>query len=275
MLLTQAPSDARVRLVDTHVHLDRCAHEGSSETPWARAQQLGVVAALAVGVAPGEWDATIAAARAARGVSIALGIHPQVVPSLDDDALARALSALPDRLRACSAVAIGECGLDLPAGDLDRQRRALLAQLDVARACHLPVSLHVFRAHPAMLELLRDLGPLPAGGVVHSYSGSAELVRSYLAAGLSISFAGAITRSNARKPLLAARAVPPEHLLIETDAPYQPAGPDARDRKEGGPGDLPQILAALAAARGDDPNALAETTTANALRIYRGLQPTR
>jgi TatD DNase family protein len=123
--------------------------------------------------------------------------------------------------------------------------------------------------HGPALSLLREFGKLPAGGVVHSYSGSAELVRDYLKLGWSFSFAGAVTRSNAKRPLDAARAVPLEHLVVETDAPFQPTGADARDRKRGDPADLRQVVEALAIARGVDVEELAGRTTANARRIFR------
>ena len=254
-------------LIDTHVHLD-AAPLGGDQASWNDARAAGVVAAITVGVSPSTWGRAIEIARARKGVSIALGIHPQVVPELDDAAIRRALDELPSLLRGCDAVAIGECGLDAPAGDLERQRTTLRSHLELARALSLPISLHVYKAHGAAVALLRDFGALPAGGVAHSYSGPPELVRAYLDAGLSISFAGAITRSNAKRPLAAARAVPRDRLVIETDAPFQPAGADARDRKHGSPADLPAILAALAAARGDDEDELAEVTTANARRIF-------
>jgi TatD DNase family protein len=127
----------------------------------------------------------------------------------------------------------------------------------------------VFRVHGPALQLLKEFGKLSAGGVVHSYSGSAELVRDYLKLGWSFSFAGAVTRSNAKRPLDAARAVPLEHLVVETDAPFQPTGADARDRKRGDPADLPQVVDAIARARGLDPEELAARTTENARRIFR------
>jgi TatD DNase family protein len=255
-------------VIDTHVHLDADAFEDAAAV-WSEAQRAGVEAALAVGVDPDTWQHTIAVARALPDVSIALGIHPQAVPHHDDAALDRALAELPDLLTQTGAIAIGECGLDGPAGDLERQKRILRAHLAIARELSLPISLHVFRMHGPALELLREFGKLPASGVVHSYSGSAELVRDYLTRGLSFSFAGAVTRSNAKRPLDAARAIPLDHLVVETDAPFQPTGADARDRKRGDPADLPQVVEAIARARGIDPEELATRTTENARRIFR------
>jgi len=255
-------------MIDTHVHLDADAF-GDAASVWSDAQRAGVEAALAVGVDPDTWDHTIAVARALPNVSIALGVHPQVVPHHDDAALDRAVARLPQLIESTRAIAIGECGLDGPAGDLERQQRVLVAHLALARDLELPISLHVFRVHGPALKLLREFGKLPAGGVVHSYSGSAELVRDYLKLGWSFSFAGAVTRSNAKRPLDAARAVPLEHLVVETDAPFQPTGADARDRERGEPADLPRVVEALARARGIDPGELAARTTENARRIFR------
>jgi TatD DNase family protein len=265
-------------LVDTHAHLDDPAlgdAPGRLEARWNAAHAVGVVAALAVGVAPSSWARTVAIARALPGVGTALGIHPQVVPELDDATVDAALAALPDRLRDAGAAAVGECGYDGGYPDRERQLRVLRAHLAIARAMQLPVSLHVFGpgAHGTVLGLLRETGALPAGGAVHGYSGSAELVREYVRFGLCISFAGSVTRSNARRPLVAARAVPLDHLLVETDAPFQPAGADARDRRLGEPADLPQIVAAIAQARAEPLATLAAATTRNALRTFPQLSP--
>ncbi len=254
-------------LVDTHVHLDVAP---LGEGAFAPARALGVLTAITMGVRPESWAETVRVARREE-VDHALGIHPQLVPELDDTKVDEALHALPRLLRETGAAALGECGLDRPSGDLERQERILLAQLAIARDVGLPISLHVQGAHGEMVRILRGMKPLPAGGVAHSFSGNAELVRDYLAAGLCISFAGGVTRSNAKKPLVAARAVPLDRLVVETDAPFQPAGADARDRKFGEPTDLRAIVTALALARGEDEARLATATTENALRVFPSL----
>jgi len=251
---------------DTHVHLEHPAL-GAPRLTWERARAAGVDRLLAVGVGPATWSETVAAADVI-GVDVALGIHPELVPELDDATLDAALAALPARLVDARAIAVGECGLDGPSGDLDRQIAVLRAHLRIARELSLPVCLHVFRVQERALAVVREAGPLPAGGVVHSYSGSAELVRNWARLGFSFAFGGALTRSNARRPQLAARAVPDELLLAETDAPFQPAGEDARDRAHGEPADLPLVLAAIAAARGVDPATIVALTDANAQRLF-------
>jgi TatD DNase family protein len=125
--------------------------------------------------------------------------------------------------------------------------------------------LHALRALDPLLALLRE-EPLPAGGVLHSYSGSAEQVAPLAALGLHFSFAGAVTHERARRPLRAARAVPPERLLVETDAPDQTPRPH-RGRNE--PALLPGIAAALAAAVGLSTAELDARTSRNARALFR------
>jgi TatD DNase family protein len=100
---------------------------------------------------------------------------------------------------------------------------------------------------------------------MHSYSGPPELVPVYAALGLTFSFAGPVTYENARKPVAAARAVPAELLLAETDAPDQaPAG--HRGRSE--PAFVAAVVAGLARARGRDPADIAALTAENACRLF-------
>lgn len=257
-----------IALVDTHVHLDVAPLDARA---WQSARDVGVVAALTMGVDPKQWPRTIELARALHGVKHALGIHPQAIPELDDDAIDLALDVLPDLIESTGAVAVGECGLDAPSQHVDRQTRVLRRHFEIAKTLKKPVCLHVFKIHGPMVDLLREIGPLPSGGVVHSYSGSAELVKAYVEANLCVSFAGSITRSNAKKPLLASRAVPDDRLLVETDAPYQPAGDDARDRSHGAPSDLRAVVEAVARARDATVEEIAALTTANARRVFPGL----
>ena len=194
---------------------------------------------------------------------LAFGAHPQVVPVLDDDEW----GALGDgRLAAAlaGAVAVGECGLDRKTGDHDAQERALRLQIAVARELRLPLLVHVLGAHDVAPRILRDAGAAAVGGILHSYSGPAELVPVYRDLGFGFSFAGPVTYRNARRPLEAARAVPDELLLAETDAPDQ--APEGHRGGRCEPAMVADVIAGLAAARGVSAEAIATLTTANARR---------
>jgi TatD DNase family protein len=147
---------------------------------------------------------------------------------------------------------------------LPLQERAFRAQLAFARDHQLPVVLHVLRAHNRGLEILKQDG-VP-GGVLHSCSASADQVREYLRLGLYISFAGTVCNPNARKVHDAARAVPSERLLVETDAPFQTPLPHRPAQNE--PAFLVAIVDALAKIRGERPELLAQQTDTNARRLF-------
>jgi TatD DNase family protein len=267
------------RLVDSHCHLDFDAFDDDRRAVLRRAADIGIDALVVPGVSPKQWRALPSFLDRHGGGPVALaaavGIHPMIVPELTDSELDAALGALPEAAREAGAVAIGECGLDglvakRPGGDLERQRRAFRGQLDVARRLGLPVMLHVFRAQADALRVLAETGPLSAGGVVHSYSGSAELVPRWLAQGLHLSFAGSVTRPGAKRPRAAAAAVPPDRLLCETDGPDQT--PHAAPTRRNEPAYLSRIIDALAEARGTSPARVGELTARNARTLF-GLSP--
>lgn len=222
-------------MLDSHCHFDASRFDPDRDACEERARAVGVDRVLVPGVSEDQW-ATLRQEAPRRGWLFALGTHPRVLPT--------SLAVPRDLSGAC---AIGECGLDrgVPVA-MDVQERVLEAHLAVAREAGLPVLLHCVRAHDRLVPLLRRWGPVR--GVLHSYSGGAELVREYLALGLHFSFAGVITHDNARKPLHALQRVPRERLLVETDAPDQCPRP-RHGRNE--PAFLPLVVAAMERVRGE------------------------
>ena len=252
-------------MIDTHCHLDVAAFDADRDAVIARAAAAGVAGMLVPAIRPRTWDRVRALAHrhAAAGVRHAIGIHPQIVPELDPDELAGDLAA---RLAeaAGDACAIGECGLDGGTGAQPLQEQIFRAHVHAARDTGKPLVIHVLRAHDAAPRILREAGPVR--GVLHSYSGGADLVPVYRDLGLAFSFAGPVTYGNARRPIAAARAVPDALLLAETDAPDQAPHPHRGGRSE--PALVAAVIAGLAAARGATTAEIAALTTANARRIF-------
>jgi TatD DNase family protein len=248
-------------MFDSHCHLQSV---DDPDAQLARARAAGVGGFLLAGVEPDGWTKQRALVAANPDVVMALGVHPQLVAELDDaDPL---VAQLPLALSgACAIGEIGLDGMDERKPSLPRQERAFRAQLAVARERGLPVVLHVLRAHPRALEILRDDGH--SGGVLHSCSASVDQVRQYVALGLHVSFAGTVCNNNARKLQEAARAVPAERLLVETDAPFQT--PLLHRPAPNEPAFLVAIVAALARIRGETPEHVAQLTDANARRLFR------
>jgi TatD DNase family protein len=255
-------------VIDTHCHLDEPEFDADRDAVLARARAAGVTDLVVPAIGPDGWDALAAWARATPGVYFGLGVHPQLLPELDPAGDAARLDALEAALAKGGAVAVGECGLDAPSAaagaPMERQVEVLRGHLRLARRFGLPVVLHCLKAHDALLALLAE-EPLPAGGVLHSFSGSAEQVKPYARFGLHFSFAGPVTYENAKKPLAAIRAVPPDRLLVETDAPDQTPRPH-RGRNE--PAHVVEIASAVARALGATVDEVDARTSANARALF-------
>ena len=165
-------------------------------------------------------------------------------------------------------VAVGECGLDYHWPIPKEEQIALFeAEIRLSLELDLPIIVHDREAHADTYALLRRYRPK---GVVHCYSGSAEDVRWLTAQGLYIGFGGVTTFKNARKVLEAAAAVPPDKLLIETDAPYMAPVPFRGKRNDSAL--LCHVADTLAALRQVTPQQLLDQTLTNGCRLF-GIHP--
>lgn len=156
------------------------------------------------------------------GMAAAVGIHPTEITT-DGLSLAEAaeqLEALLIRRKELKIAAVGEIGLDYYWKPFDREAQEAFfdAQLSLAEKYDLPVSVHDREAHGDTFEML--LRHPAARGVLHAYSGSAEMARELVRRGWYISFGGVLTFKNAERVRAVAASIPTERLLLETDCPY-------------------------------------------------------
>jgi TatD DNase family protein len=251
-------------VIDTHCHLDVPRFDTDRDAVLERTWAAGVRGLVVPAIGPDAWEPLLEWPRRDPRVQVGLGIHPQLVPSLDAADDEKNLARLDDLLTRGGAIAVGECGLDGPSAQMDRQVAILRAHFALARKHRLPLLMHVLRAHPAFMTLLKEERVPEAGLLMHSYSGSAELTAFYVAQGCHFSFAGPVSFKEARKPLDALRSVPLERLMAETDAPDQAPHPHRGQRSE--PAYLPLIVDAMEAARGER---VREAVTANAARFFK------
>ena len=269
--------------IDTHCHLDAPEFgAGHALELREQARALGVGLCVYPAVERANFDAVRELAHH-NGDAYALGIHPLYVPQARDGDLAALDQALSCHAGDPRLVAVGEIGLDFFVPELctpelrERQWRFYREQLRLAQRHGLPVILHVRRSLDWVLKGLREAtarGRPVAGGIAHAFNGSAQQVRDGLALGLRLGFGGAATFDAARQLRALFATLPPEALVLETDAPdippqwlYVNAAERAAGRPQGrnSPAELPRIGAALAGLRGLAPDALAPLTSANAL----------
>lgn len=255
-----------MQLADSHCHLqdERIAPEIQGFLD--RAASAGIRMFVCCGSAEADWDA-VAAMSARPGVIACYGLHPWYIRERTP-AWREALAA---RLRSDPRAAVGEIGLDhaIPDRDEADQMRVFVEQLHLAAELGRPASIHCRKAWGAILPALQGSRP-PAGFVIHSYSGSRELIGPLAGLGGFFSFSGTVTWSRNRRAHEAAVAVPADRLLIETDSPDLPPAPENGSAQVtvNEPANLPRVLRAIAALRGMDPGELAAVTWANTTRLF-------
>ncbi len=260
--LSQDPGEpSPPAIVDTHCHLDCDAFDPDRSAVLERARAAGLVGFVIPAVERAGWEALLDLCRSSAGLFPALGLHPVYLDRhLDTD-----LAALERALGLGDLVAVGEIGLDFFVADLDRARQQAIfaAQLACARAADLPVILHVRKAHA---EVLAALQATPVkGGIVHAFSGGIEEARRYIDLGFTLGFGGMLTFERSTRLRGLAARLPLESLVLETDAPDLTVASHQGSRNS--PEYLPEVLAALAEVRGEEPALVAATTTANASRV--------
>lgn len=264
--------------VDSHCHIDDAEFDADRDAMFGRALAAAVTGFVLAGVDRDSWTRQRALVRARPDCVRAAGLHPMIVGRLaaDESALRAQLDALAGEFRdEGAAVAVGETGLDthfVDASTLEVQARVFREQLALARALDVPVVLHVLGrgTHLRVLETIAADGLPARGGMVHSFSGSAEVATRYLRLGLDCSFAGAVARPGAVKVHAACRVIPDDRLLIETDAPDQ-APPGTPARME--PARLDEVAQAVARVRGTTSAIVLSQCAANARRLFPTLPP--
>jgi TatD DNase family protein len=245
-------------VIDTHAHLDACAEPADDLV--TRALEAGVERIVSVGTGLESCRATLAIARRHEGVFAALGIHPHQAGDPDGAAVDELRELLADP----NAVGVGETGLDhyRDYAPRDRQLELFERQLELAGELGKTVVIHTREASDETAAALADFsGPV----VLHCFS-APELMPVALDRGYYVSFAGNVTYPKAEELRKAARAVPRERLLAETDSPY--LSPQPRRGRPNEPANVVHTLAALAAARDEPEVELRNQLDANAAAAF-------
>jgi TatD DNase family protein len=256
-------------VIDSHCHLADSAFDPDLPEVIARAKAVGVSRVLCILTAgdAGESSRAIRVAELWPDVRFAIGVHPHVAGPYAgrlgevESIVRREVEANP------RARAIGEIGLDYhyDFSPRDVQREVFRCQVELARELRQPVVIHTREATSDTFAILAEEGRGEVTGVFHCFSGDAVMARQAVDLGFHVSFAGLVTFPKAERVREAARFVPPDRLLVETDAPYLAPVPHRGQRNE--PAYVVRTVEALASLRGETPGEVA----AAAWRAFQAL----
>ena len=249
-------------MIDAHAHLDDPRFADDLDAVIARATAAGVERVLSCGGDQASSERTVTMTRRNSAVLAAVGVHPHHAESWTD-ATALMLELLARDVR---VVAIGEIGLDLSgrSAPLPAQEAAFSAQLELARRIGLPVVVHVRNAGERARALVDRLTGVR--GMVHCFSEGPAEVDEWLRRGFTLSIAGTVTYPKSEALREAARLVPADRLLLETDAPY--LAPQGRRGQRNEPSFVMDTLAAVAALRREAPAVLGRQLARNAKSLF-------
>ncbi|MBA3370121.1 MAG: TatD family hydrolase [Thermoleophilaceae bacterium] len=247
-------------MVDTHCHLDHC--EAPVPEVVARAAAAGVRRLGAVGMDGPSIERALAATREHEGVVAIVGRHPNEATGFDHAGLEEIEAAAADPC----VRAIGETGLDFhrDRAPRDAQFRAFEAQIDLARRTSLPLVIHTRAAEEETFALLRERAAALTV-ILHCFSAPARL-GDCVEHGWLCSFAGNVTYASAGELQAAAREVPEELLLVETDSPYLAPQPVRGRPNE--PANVVATAEVVARLRGVSYAELEATVERNAARVF-------
>ena len=257
-----------MKLFDSHCHLEDERFRGKVPQVMERMRDNGVERCVLAGSdLPTSAAITELCAAHPGMVYGVVGVHPHEASKFDESTEAK----LIEMLRLPGIVGIGEIGLDYyyDLSPRDTQKEVLEKQLALAYREEVPAVFHIRDAHGDFYDILRAHRAQLPSGVLHCFTGSAEMAKAYLDMGFYISFSGSLTFKNAVKLREAAAVVPLDRMLVETDSPYLAPVPVRGTRNE--PANVRHVAAVAAEIKGVSAEELALTAYRNTCRLY-GLQ---
>jgi len=251
-------------LFDTHAHLDDHKFDNDRDNVIKQCREEGVELILNAGADVETSVKSIALAKEYDFIYAAVGVHPHSASDMDEDTIS-VLASLAENKK---VRAIGEIGLDYhyDYSPRDVQKRRFIEQIDLARQLKLPVIVHDREAHGDIMDIFKKNRIKEVGGVLHSFSGSAEMALECLRLGLYISISGPVTFANAKKTIEAVKEVPMDMLLIETDSPYLTPVPHRGKRNY--PGYVRYVAEKVAEIKGLSYEEVAQKTNENGRRLF-------
>lgn len=253
-----------MEFIDTHAHLDSIKYAEDREKVIENGKNNNVNYIITMADTMFSAQAAISLANDYPIVYAGVGIHPQEASTYKEGDLDKlAIYTGFDKV-----VAIGEIGLDYYYENVSRekQKELFIAQLDVAKQCNMPVSIHDRDAHGDILTILKKEGK-GLRGSIHCFSGSLEMAKELIKMGFYLGVDGPITFKNARKLPEVIEYVPLDYLLLETDCPYLAPTPMRGKRNE--PAYIPYIAEKIAEIKKISLEEVAKVTTENGKNLFK------
>ena len=272
-------------LIDSHCHIDGEAFDADRDEVVARANEAGVAGMLTVGTGDPHSDdfrKAIAVAERYANVFASVGVHPHDAKLYDD----KAEDHLVELAKSEKVIAWGEIGLDYyyDHSPRDMQRDVFRRQIQIAKKLELPVIVHSRKANEETIQILSeefslqkpvrnkgekefaDMDIRVPNGIMHCFGGTPEMAKQLMDVGFLISFAGNVTFKKAENLRDAARVVPLDKLLVETDCPFLTPEPYRGKRNE--PSFVVHTAKFLADLHGIEFETLAKQTTQNFFDVF-------
>lgn len=248
-------------LIDSHCHLNFPDLAQRLPEVLANMAEAGVDKSIAISVSRQSFEEVHAIAQNHSNIYATVGIHPD-----DPEAEEFSLEELLEHAARPKVVAIGETGLDYHwcKGDLAWQHQRFALHIEAANRSGLPLVVHTRDAAADTMRLLRE--HQAHAGVIHCFTEDVHTAKLALDLGFYISFSGIVTFKNATAIQEAARYVPLDRLLVETDSPY--LAPVPKRGKPNEPAYVRHTATFVAQLRGDSLENIAQATTANCLRLF-------
>ena len=254
-----------MRLIDSHCHLNYAGLAERQDEVLSNARARGVTGFLNISTRQCEWDDVLGAAECNDDVWATVGVHPHEADAHPDLGAA----ALVEAASHSRVIAIGECGLDYHYDNSERgaQRERFGAHIEAARQSGLPLVVHTRNAEQDTVEILGEA--VRQGGVIgvlHCFTGTADLARKALDLGFYISLSGIVTFKNALDLQDTAKWLPADRMLVETDSPFLAPVPHRGQTCE--PAFVADTAEFVSALRAEKADVLAERTTENFFRLF-------
>ncbi len=252
-------------IFDTHAHYDDKAFDEDRKEVLASLPEQGIAKVVNVGSSLRACRETLELMNQYEYIYGSIGIHPSDTAELDEENF----QWLQAQMAHPKCVAVGEIGLDYYWDEPEReiQKKWFVRQLDLARKCSKPVIIHSRDAAQDTMDIMKAEHADEIGGVVHCYSYTKEVAKTFLDMDFFFGIGGVLTFQNAKKLKEAVEYIPLEKIVLETDCPYLAPVPNRGKRNSSL--NLPYVVTAMAQIKGVDEETIRRTTWENAHKLYR------